>query len=47
MALNVPRLHGPNGDFKAYRDFIGERVKNMNRKGMRSFRFGRRAGFGS
>jgi hypothetical protein len=34
MALNVPRLHGPNDDFKADTGFIGERGKNMNRKEM-------------
>ena len=41
MALNVPRLHGPNDDYKADRGFIGERGKNMNRKDKASFRFGR------
>jgi hypothetical protein len=34
MALNVPRLHGPNDDFKADRGFIGAGGKNMNRKEM-------------
>jgi hypothetical protein len=46
MALNVPRLHGPNDDYKADRVFIGERQKNMNRKDSASFRFGRRLYFG-
>jgi hypothetical protein len=32
MALNVPRLHGPNDDFKADTGFIGAGAKNMNRK---------------
>jgi hypothetical protein len=41
MALNVPRLHGPNSDYKADREFIGGRGKNMNRKERSSFRFGR------
>jgi hypothetical protein len=41
MALNVPRLHGPNDGSKAYRVFIGGRGKNMNRKEKASFRFGR------
>jgi hypothetical protein len=41
MALNVPRLHGPNDDSKADRGFIGEGGKNMNRKDWVSFRFGR------
>src|ERR1039458_1085825 len=41
MALNVPRLRGPNDDFKADTGFIGTRGKNMNRKEMASFRFGR------
>jgi hypothetical protein len=40
MALNVPRLHGPNSDYKADRGFIGGRGKNMNRKEKSSFRFG-------
>jgi len=40
MALNVPRLHGPNDAFKADTTFIGDCRKNMNRKDYGSFRFG-------
>jgi hypothetical protein len=40
MDLNVPRLHGPNDDYKADTCFIGARTKNMNRKDLASLRFG-------